>query len=80
MDESYEFGGVISDSQASAPFRLFPDTPPLQLTTIGSLIHPCYSIQSPFILSRDPDETVAQDVQYVIRGGESGTTIGSHSC
>ncbi|KAL6329424.1 hypothetical protein AAG906_018063 [Vitis piasezkii] len=32
-----------------------------ELTTIGSLIHLCYSIQSPFILSRDPDEMVAQD-------------------
>ncbi|KAL6348330.1 hypothetical protein AAG906_005630 [Vitis piasezkii] len=63
VDESYEDDEVISDSQASAPFRLVPDMPPLQLTTIGSLIHPCYNIQSPFILSRDPDETVAQDVQ-----------------
>ena len=41
----------------------------MQLTTIGLLIHPCYNIQSLFILSQDPDETVAQDVQYVIRGG-----------
>ena len=62
VDESYEVDGVISDSHASAPFRPVPDTPPLQLTTVGSLIHPCYNIQSSFILSRDPDETIAQDV------------------
>ena len=37
VDESYEVDGVISDSRASAPFRLVPDTPPLQSTTIGSL-------------------------------------------
>ena len=41
----------------------------MQLTTVGPLIHPCYNIQSPFILSRDPDETVTQDIQYFIRGG-----------
>ena len=69
VDESYEVDGVISNSQASTPFRLVSNTPPLQLTTIGLLIHPCYNIQSLFILSQDPDETVAQDVQYVIRGG-----------
>ena len=38
------------------------------MTTVGSLIHPCYSIQSLFILSQDSDEMVAQDVQYVISG------------
>ena len=27
VDESYEVDGVISDSQASAPFRLVPNTP-----------------------------------------------------
>ena len=59
VDKSYEVDGAISDSQAFAPFRLVLDTPPLQLTTVGPLILPCYSIQSPFILSRDPDETVA---------------------
>ena len=59
VDESYEVDGVILDLQASASFRLVLDTPPLQLTTVRPLIHPCYSIQSPFILSRDPDETVA---------------------
>ena len=81
VDESYEVDGVISDSHASAPFRSVLNTPPLQLTTVGSLIHPCYNIQSSFILSRDLDETVAQDVQYVIcRGGEGGTTTTSHSC
>ena len=69
VDESYEVDGVISNSQAFIPFRLVSNTPPLQLTTIGLLIHPCYNIQSLFILSRDLDETVAQDVQYVIRGG-----------
>ena len=68
MDESYEVDGVISNPQASAPFRLVPGMPPLQLTTIGPLIYLCYNIQSLFILSRDLDETVAQDVQYVIRG------------
>ena len=67
--ESYEVDGVISNPQASTPFRLVPDTPPVQLTTVGLLICPCYSIQSPFILTRDPNETVTQDVQYVIRGG-----------
>ena len=51
MDESYEVDGMITDSYTSATFRLVLDTPPLQLTTVGSLIHPCYSIQSPFILS-----------------------------
>ena len=30
VDESYEVDGVTSDSQASEPFRLVPDTPPLQ--------------------------------------------------
>ena len=69
VDESYEVDGVISDTQTSTPFRLVPDTPPVQLTTVGSLIRPCYNIQSPFILSRDPNETITQDVQYVIRGG-----------
>ncbi|KAL6321720.1 hypothetical protein AAG906_031232 [Vitis piasezkii] len=34
VDESYEVDGVTLDSQASAPFRLVPDMPPLQLTTI----------------------------------------------
>ena len=34
VDESYEVDGVTSDSQALAPFRLVPDTPPLQLTTV----------------------------------------------
>ena len=29
VDESYEVDGVISDSRASASFRLVPDTPPL---------------------------------------------------
>ena len=62
VDEIYEVDEVISDSQAFVPFRLVPHTPPLQSTTIGSLIHPCYNIQSPFILSRDLDETVVQDV------------------
>ena len=62
VDESYEFDGVILDPQASTPFRLVPDTPLVQLTIVGSLICPCYSIQSPFILSQDPDETVTQDV------------------
>ena len=69
VDESYEVDGVISNSQASASFRLVPNTPPLQLTTVGSLIYLCYNIQSLFTLSRDPDETVAQDVRYVISGG-----------
>ena len=59
VGECYEVDGVILDLQASASFRLVLDTPPLQLTTVRPLIHPCYSIQSPFILSRDPDETVA---------------------
>ncbi|RVW88997.1 hypothetical protein CK203_029415 [Vitis vinifera] len=27
--ESYEVDGVISDPQASTPFRLVPDTPPV---------------------------------------------------
>ena len=44
VDESYEVDGVISDSQASTPFRLVLDTPPLQSTTVGSLIHQCYNI------------------------------------
>ena len=68
VDENYEVDGVISNLQASAPFRLVLDMPPLQLTTIGPLIYPCYNIQSLFILNRDPDETVAQYVQYVIYG------------
>ncbi|KAL6330164.1 hypothetical protein AAG906_040084 [Vitis piasezkii] len=79
VDESYEVDGVISNSQASASFRLVPNTPPLQLTTVGPLIYPCYSIQSLFTLSRDPDETVAQDVRYIISGersdGPSGTSV-----
>ena len=58
MDESHEVDGVISNPQASTPFRLVPDTSLVQLTTVGLLICPCYSIQSPFILTRDPDETV----------------------
>ena len=29
MDERYEVGRVILDSQASAPFRLVPDMPPI---------------------------------------------------
>ena len=49
VDESYEVDGVISNSQASASFRLVPNTPPLQLTTVGSLIYLCYNIQSLFI-------------------------------
>ena len=51
VDESYEVDGVISDSQASTPFRLVLNTPPLQSTTVRPLIHLCYSLQSPFILS-----------------------------
>ena len=51
VDESYEVDGVILDPQASTPFRLVPNTLLLRLTTIRSLIRPCYSIQSPFILS-----------------------------
>ena len=51
VDKSYEVDGVISNSQAFAPSRLVLDMTPLQLTMVGSLIHPCYSIQSPFILS-----------------------------
>ena len=35
MDESHEVDGVISNPQASAPFKLVPDTPPVQLTTVG---------------------------------------------
>ena len=35
VDESYEVDGVISNPQASAPFKLVPDTPPVQLTTVG---------------------------------------------
>ncbi|WJZ87704.1 hypothetical protein VitviT2T_007068 [Vitis vinifera] len=62
VDESYEVDGVILDPQASTPFRLVPNTPLVQLTTVGPLIHQCYSIQYPFILSRDPDEMVTQDV------------------
>ena len=62
MDESYEVDGVISDTQTSTPFRLVPDTPLVQLTRVGSLIRSCYSVQSPFILSRDPNEMVTQDV------------------
>ena len=68
VGENYEVDGVISNLQASAPFRLVPGMPPLQLTTIGPLIYLCYNIQSLFILNRDPDETVAQYVQYVIYG------------
>ncbi|RVW16827.1 hypothetical protein CK203_098174 [Vitis vinifera] len=33
VNESYEVDGVISDTQASAPFRLVPNTPLVQLTT-----------------------------------------------
>ena len=62
VDESYDLDGVISDPQVSAPFRLVPDTPLVQLTRVGSLIRSCYSVQSPFILSRDPNEMVTQDV------------------
>ena len=51
VNESYEVDGVISDTQASAPFRLVPNTPLVQLTTVGSLVRLCYNIQSPFILS-----------------------------
>ena len=35
MDESHEVDGVISNPQASAPFKLVPDTPPVQLTMVG---------------------------------------------
>ena len=69
VDESYEVDGVISNPQASTPFRVVPDTSPVQLTTVGSLICPCYIIQSSFILSWDFGETITQDAQYVIRGG-----------
>ena len=69
VDESYEVDGVISDTQTSAPFKLDHDTPSVQLTTVGSLTRPCYNILFPFILSRDPNETVTYDVQYVIYGG-----------
>ncbi|RVW91289.1 hypothetical protein CK203_035423 [Vitis vinifera] len=41
VDKSYEVDGVISNSQAFAPFRLVLDMTPLQLTMVGSLIHPC---------------------------------------
>ena len=58
VDENYVVDGVISDPQASTPFRLVPDTTLVRLTTIRSLIRPCYSIRSPFILSQDLDETV----------------------
>ena len=51
MDESYEVDGVISITQAFTPFKLVPDTPPVQLTTVGPLIRPRYNIYSPFILS-----------------------------
>ena len=68
MDESYEVGRVILDSQTSAPFRLVPNTPPIQLTIVEPLILPCYIVHFPFILSLDPDETVNQDVQYIIHG------------
>ena len=68
MDERYEVGRVILDSQASAPFRLVPNTSPVQLTIVEPLILPCYIVHFPFILSLDPDETVNQDVQYIIRG------------
>ena len=34
VDESYEVDVVISNPQASAPFRLVPDTLPVQLTTV----------------------------------------------
>ncbi|KAL6348642.1 hypothetical protein AAG906_016171 [Vitis piasezkii] len=54
VDENYEVDGVISNPQAFAPFRLVPDTSPVQLTTIGSLIRPCYNIQYSFILRIDP--------------------------
>ena len=50
VDESYEVDGVISDPQT--PFRLVPNTPLVHLTTVRSLIRPCYSIQSSFIKSR----------------------------
>ena len=70
VDESYEVDGVILKPQASAPFTLVLDTPLVQQTTIGTLICPCYSVQSPFILSRDLDERVTQDVQYVIHGSK----------
>ena len=51
VDESYEVDGVISEPQASSPFRLVLDTPLVQLTTVKPLIRPCYSIQPSFILS-----------------------------
>ncbi|RVX08373.1 hypothetical protein CK203_014115 [Vitis vinifera] len=77
VDESYEVDGVISNSQASASFRLVPNTPPLQLTTVGSLIYLCYNIQSLFTLSRDPDETVAQMFDMSLVGSDEtpGTSV-----
>ncbi|KAL6315019.1 hypothetical protein AAG906_030855 [Vitis piasezkii] len=71
VDESYEFDGVILDPQASTPFRLVPDTPPVQLTIVGSLICPCYSVQSPFILSQDPDETVRISIWSLLASSTS---------
>ena len=44
VDESYEVDGVISDPQTSTPFKIVPNILPVQSTTVGSLIHPCYSI------------------------------------
>ena len=35
VDESYEVDGVISDTQAFAPFRLVPKTLLVQLTIVG---------------------------------------------
>ena len=35
VDESYEVDGVISDTQAFAPFRLVSNTPLVQLTMVG---------------------------------------------
>ncbi|RVW15404.1 hypothetical protein CK203_082675 [Vitis vinifera] len=80
VDESYEVDGVILDPQASTPFRLVPNTPLVQLTTVGPLIHQCYSIQYPFILSRDPDEMVTQECLVCHLWGQGGTTVASHSC
>ena len=44
VDEGYEVDGLILDTQAPAPFRLVSNTPPVQLTTVGPLIYPCYTV------------------------------------
>ncbi|KAL6318258.1 hypothetical protein AAG906_035801 [Vitis piasezkii] len=64
VDESYEVGRVILDSQASAPFRLVPNTPQYSLTIVEPLILPCYIIHFPFILSLDPDETPVLEISH----------------